>query len=38
MKITVIIVVQDKICLWNSGTGEYLNTITIPPHYNFRVN
>merc|ERR550532_2755470 len=27
---------QDKICLWNSRTGEYLNTINIPPHYNFR--
>ena len=31
-------VVQDKICLWNSRTGEYLNTITIPPHYNCRVS
>ena len=29
---------QEKICLWNSRTGQYLNTITIPPHYNYRVS
>ena len=25
---------QNKICLWNSRTGEYYRTITLPKHYN----
>ena len=25
---------QNKICLWNSQSGEYYRTITLPKHYN----
>ena len=25
---------QNKICLWNSATGEYYRTISLPKHYN----
>lgn len=27
---------QDKIVMWSSKTGKFLNTINIPPHYNCR--
>ena len=28
---------QNRIVLWNSRTGDYVNTIVIPQHYNYRV-
>ena len=28
---------QNRIVLWNSKNGDYVNTITIPEHYNYRV-
>ena len=28
---------QNKICLWNSVTGQYYRTITLPSHYNSMV-
>jgi len=27
---------QNRIVLWNSRTGDYVNTIVIPQHYNYR--
>merc|ERR1711874_782718 len=27
---------QDKVVVWNSKTGEYINTIGIPKHYNVK--
>jgi len=29
---------QNRIVLWNSRTGDYVNTIVIPQHYNYRVS